>query len=172
MIKERILGVFKLQANTFASINSDPAARIQSALIVTLVAVLLALGSRISPIFGDLGVAANFFIAVAWTFISWVLWAGIVCFSGRLLSGRWTPFGQLLTVTGFAYAPQALAILPWYGALAGAIWSLAAGFVAIRQVLEVDNRRAALIMILGFGVYVGGIYLVLEVLNFVRQLLI
>ena len=172
MIWERILGVFKLQANTFASINSDPGARIQSALIVTLVAVLLALGSRISPIFGDLGVAANFSIAVAWTFISWTLWAGIVYLSGRLLSGRRTSFSQLLTATGFAYAPQALAILPWLGALVGAIWSLAAGFVAIRQALDLDNRRAAIVMIFGFGVYIGGVYLVLEALNFARQFLV
>jgi len=169
MVRERILGVFKLQANVFASINSDPGAGFQSALIVALVAVLLALRSRISPLFGDLGVAANFFIAVAWTFFSWVLWAGIIYYSGRLLTGRWTHFGQLLAVTGFAYAPQALAILPWFGALAGAIWSLVAGFVAIRQVLEVDNRRAALIMLLGFGVYIGGVFLVAEALNFVRQ---
>lgn len=172
MIRERILGVFKLQANVFNAISRDPDAGLQAGLIVALVSVLLALGSQISPIFGDLGLAANFLIAVIWTFISWILWAGIVYFAGRLLASRRVPFNQILTVTGFAYAPQALAILPWFGALAGSIWSLAAAFVAIRQIMGVDNRRAALLVVLGVAFYLGGVLLFAVALEYFRQLLV
>jgi hypothetical protein len=139
-------------------------------LIVTLVALLLGVGSPVSSIFGDLGLAANFFIAVAWTFVSWILWAGIVFLGGRLLSAGPVSFWQILRVVGFAYAPLALAILPWFGALVGAIWSLAAGFVAVRQVLGLDKRKAALVVILGIGVYIGGGLLIVAALEFVQRL--
>lgn len=170
VIREHIFGVFKLQANTFEAIRHDPEASIQAVLIVALVALLLALGSPVSSLFGDLGLAVNLLIAAAWTFMGWILWAGIVFLGGRLLSGRPVSFKQTLRVTGFAYAPQALAILPWFGALVGTIWSLAAGFVAIRQVLGLDNRRAVLIMTLGLVVFVGGLLLIWMALEFIQQL--
>ena len=170
VIRERIFEVFKLQADAFEAISHDPEASVQAVLIVALVALLLALGSSVSSLFGDLGLAVNLFIAVVWTFMSWILWAGIVFLGGRLLSGGPVSFRQILRVTGFAYAPQALAILPWFGALVGAIWTLAAGFVATRQVLGLDNRRSVLIMTLGLIVYVGGLLLIALALEFIRQL--
>jgi hypothetical protein len=167
VIRERILGVFKLQTAVYDAISRDPGAGIQAALVVALVAVFLALGNRISPIFGDLGVAANFSIAMAWTFFSWILWTGILAISARLISDQRVSFNQLLRVIGFAYAPQTLAILPWFGALLGAFWSLAAIFVAVRQVLAVNNRKATLTLIIGLTLYS---VLIAAAIEFIRQI--
>lgn len=58
--------------------------------------------------------------------------------------------GQMLRVLGFAYAPQVLSIIPCIGWLIGAIWSLIAAFIAVRQGLDLDNTKAFLTIIVGF----------------------
>ena len=62
----------------------------------------------------------------------------------------------MLRVVGFAYVPQVLGIIPCIGAVIGWIWSLATGFVAVRQGLNLDNLRAFLTILVGFLVYVIG----------------
>jgi hypothetical protein len=52
--------------------------------------------------------------------------------------------------------PQFLGIIPCIGAVIGWIWSLATGFVAVRQGLNLDNLRAFLTILVGFLVYVIG----------------
>jgi len=47
-------------------------------------------------------------------------------------------------VIGFAFAPQFLAIIPCLGCFIGFFWTLAAGFIAIRQGLDLDNTKTAL----------------------------
>jgi hypothetical protein len=51
---------------------------------------------------------------------------------------------------GFAYAPQVLRILVffpflgWLAAAAAWLWSVVAGFIAIRQALDLDDTNALL----------------------------
>ena len=64
--------------------------------------------------------------------------------------------GEMLRVLGFAQAPQLLTVfsfIPCLGviiALAAAIWSLIAGFIAIRQGLDIDNMQTAITVILSW----------------------
>jgi hypothetical protein len=57
---------------------------------------------------------------------------------------------------GFAYAPMMLSVFPCIGSLAGGIWALAAGFIAVRQGLDLDDIKTAITVAIGFLVYVLG----------------
>ena len=60
----------------------------------------------------------------------------------------------MLRVIGFAYSPQILNIIPCVGWIIGGIWSLIAGFIAVRQGLDLDNTKAFLTIAVGFVVYI------------------
>jgi hypothetical protein len=70
--------------------------------------------------------------------------------------------GEMLRVLGYAQAPQLLAIIPCIGGLVGAIWALIAGFIAIRQGLDLDNTKAFLTALIGFGVVIVG-YIIINI---------
>jgi uncharacterized membrane protein YeaQ/YmgE (transglycosylase-associated protein family) len=59
----------------------------------------------------------------------------------------------MLRVIGFAYLPMLLSIIPCIGGFIGIIWALAAGFIAIRQGLDLDNTKAFFTVVIGAVVY-------------------
>lgn len=180
----RIIGVLKLDVNTFEEIEHDESATGQAAIIVAVVAILSAIGGffgarsgnavfqqlqqRLGDFAGDVpapaiptispvGAAINAFIAA---FIAWLVWSFLTYLIGtNLFKGRAT-VGEMLRVLGFAQAPQLLRLfsfIPCLGAiisLVAVIWSLIAGFIAIRQGLDLDNGKTAVTIIVSWLVAV------------------
>ena len=153
---ERVIGVFKLDANVFEEIEHDQGATGQAAIIVAIAALLAALGSGISSSFSDGNFFLSFISALIWTFVSWIIWSAVTYVVGTSLFDGVADMGEMLRVIGFAYAPQILSIIPCIGWLIGAIWSLIAGFVAVRQGLDLDNTKTFFTIVVGFVVYVVG----------------
>ena len=54
---------------------------------------------------------------------------------------------------GFAYLPMLLSVIPCIGGFIGVIWTIAAGFIAIRQGLDLDNTKAFLTVVIGAFFY-------------------
>lgn len=162
MFMQRIAGVFKLNPSTFEDIEHDQSATSQAALVVLIVAIMAALGNGFSSYFTRGSFTGNFISALIWTFVGWFLWSLVSYLVGTSLFGGKATLDEMLRVIGFAYAPQVLAIIPCIGGLIGAIWSLVAGFIAIRQGLDLDNTKALLTVVVGFLVYILG-YLLLAV---------
>lgn len=153
----RIIGVFRLDPNTFEEVEHDTTATGQAAIIVLIVAVLSAIGSGLGAnVAGGGTFVGNFLSTLVWTFIGWVLWSAVSYFVGTSLFGGQADLGEMLRVIGFAYSPQFLGIIPCIGVLVGAIWSLIAGFIAVRQGLDLDNTKAFLTILVGFLVYIIG----------------
>jgi hypothetical protein len=154
---DRILGVFKLDVPTFEAIEHDTSATPQAAIIVLIVALLAGIGNGFLATMGEGGVFVTGFISsLIWTFIGWILWSLVSWFVGTNLFGGKASVDEMLRVIGFAYAPQMLSIIPCIGGLIGWIWSLIAGFIAVRQGLDLDNTKAFLTVLVGFIVYVIG----------------
>jgi hypothetical protein len=157
----RIMGVFKLSTATFEEIEHDSSATTQAFLVVLIVALLSAIGSGIgatmtqdgSFIPGSLG-------TLLWAFIGWLLWSFVSWLVGTKLFGGKATIDEMLRVIGFAQAPLLLGIIPCIGWLIGGIWALIAGFIAIRQGLDLDNMKALLTIIVGFIVYIIGMVVV------------
>ncbi len=160
MLMELIIGVFKLDANTFEEIEHDQDATTQAALIVSVVALIGAIGNGISASLGGEGFFGAFFSGLIGTLVGWVVWSLITYFVGTSMFDGVADVGEMLRVIGFAYVPQVLGIIPCIGTIVGALWTLAAGFVAVRQGLDFDNTKAFFTIAIGFVAYMIVIFLV------------
>ena len=167
----RIMGVFKLDVNTFEEIEHDETATSQAALVVGLVALLSAVGSGLGASYSGSNFWSSFISTLIWAFVGWFLWAGVSYLVGTSLFGGQATFGEMLRVIGFAQAPQLLGIIPCLGTLVGAIWALIAGFIAIRQGLDLDNTKAFLTALVGFVVLMIGYAAIAMALGFAGALM-
>ncbi|HSM56106.1 MAG TPA: YIP1 family protein [Candidatus Sulfomarinibacteraceae bacterium] len=151
---DRIIGVLKLDAATFEEIEHDTTATSQAAMVVLIVALISAIGGGIGAAIGDSSFISSFFGSLLATFGGWIVWSAVTYFVGTFLFKGQATLDEMLRVIGFAYAPQVLGIIPCIGTLIGAIWSLIAGFIAVRQGLDLDNTNALLTIIVGFIAYI------------------
>jgi hypothetical protein len=147
---DRIVGVFKLDVGTFEAIEHDPDATSQAAIVVLVVAVLAGLGSGFWALIGEDSFFGALVGGIIATFLGWIVWSVVTYIVGTSLFNGQADLGEMLRVIGFAYAPQFLGIIPCIGAIIGAIWSLIAGFIAVRQGLDLDNTNALLTIVIGF----------------------
>ena len=160
MLMERIMGVFKLDVNTFEEIEADQSATPQAAMVVFVVALIGALGSGISASLTDTSFFSSFISALIGTFLGWFVWSAVTYFVGTSLFGGQADLGEMLRVIGFAYVPQVLAIIPCIGWIVGVIWTLAAGFVAVRQGLDLDNGKALMTILIGLVAYIAVFFVI------------
>ncbi|HSH02006.1 MAG TPA: YIP1 family protein [Anaerolineae bacterium] len=152
MLLNRILGVLKLDANTFEEIEADQSALIQAGLVVVVSNILFGLGTGAASDNGLISVVISNIIG---GLLLWAFWAIITNFVGTRFFGGKADLGEMLRVLGFANAPYAFGILsfiPFIGvfiSIAVAIWSIAAAFVAVRQGLDIDNGKTAIVILIG-----------------------
>lgn len=171
---DRIMGVFRLSVPTFEEIEADESATVQAAIVVAIVAILSgitryfaapAAAETMAQIEGQLGIdlpsvtlnpVGALINAILSAFVTWLIWSALTYFIGTRLFNGTATMGEMLRVIGFAQAPRILGILffiPCLGPLLGfigSIWSLVAGFIGIRQGLDLDNVKTALTIILSF----------------------
>jgi hypothetical protein len=156
MLLDRIIRVFKLDSGVFEEVEHDQEATIQAAIIVAIVAALSAFGSAFGAIIGDRSIIGSFLGSLVWAFVGWFLWSAVTYFVGTSFFKGKATLDEMLRVIGFSYAPQMLAIIPCFGGIVGWLWSLVAGFLAIRQGLDLDDTNACLTIIIGFFLYMIG----------------
>ena len=153
---DRILGVFRLDVNTFEAIEHDDAATAQAVLVVAIVAVLTGLGSGFGAQISGGNFFNSFISTLVWAYIGWFLWSAVSFFVGTALFDGQSSIPEMLRVLGFAQIPLVLGIIPCVGWFVGGIWALIAGFIAIRQGLDIDNLKAFLTAVIGFFIVALG----------------
>jgi hypothetical protein len=162
----RIVGVFKLDSNTFEDVEHDTSATTQALIVVLIVAIISGIGSGFGATISDGSFVRSFLGTLISALLGWLIWSAVSWFVGTTFFGGKADIGEMLRVIGFAYSPQVLGIIPCIGGIVGAIWSLIAGFIAVRQGLDLDNVKAFLTILIGFffylivfavlGIFVGG----------------
>lgn len=146
----RIIGVLKLDVNTYEEIEADESATSQAAIVVSVVAIAGGLiGGGISAAMGG-SFLGSFLQTLLTAYIGWLVWAAVTYFVGTRFFGGQATMGEMLRVIGFAQAPGILSIIPVCGSFIGWIWSIATGFIAVRQGLDIDNTKAALTIVIGW----------------------
>lgn len=168
---EYIPGVFKLDPNTFEEIEHNQSATSQAAMVVAIIALLSGFGSGVGALVSGNSFFGNFLSSFAWVFIGWLLWSAVTYFVGTTFFKGQATLDEMLRVIGFAYAPQCLAIIPCVGWIIGLVWSLAAGFIAVRQGLDLDNMKAFITIAVGFVVVLIGNAVIAMVFGGVASLL-
>src|SRR5690606_11855663 len=106
-------------------------------------ALVAAIGSGIGATIADGNFISSFIGQLITTFVGWLIWSAVTYFVGTSLFGGKATLDEMLRVIGFAYAPQILGIIPCIGAIIGFIWTLIAGFIAVRQGLDLDKISPA-----------------------------
>lgn len=124
--------------------------------VVVLVSALGALGGFLNSLFAGAGILAailGLILGLALAIGGYYLWVFVAQYVGTRFFKGTGDFGEVQRALGFAYAPQALnllAAIPCVGALVGIVawlWSIATGFIAVRQSLDQDDTNAALTVI-------------------------
>jgi hypothetical protein len=149
---DRITRIIKLDFPVFKDIESDPNATTEAAIVVTAASVLSAIGSAA----GSSKPFLAFISGVLSGVIGWVVWSYVSYLVGRALYQSKGELPGVLRVVGYANAPQLLGILKiipcvgWIGALVGAILSLIAGIMAIREGLDLEVGQAIIVAVVGW----------------------
>lgn len=151
---QRMIGVFQLHVPTFEEIEHDTTATGKAAGVVALAAVCQAIGSSVSAGVWGTGTGPNFLATLLGAFVGWGVWSALTYWVGTSLFDAEADLGEMLRVIGFSQAPLVFAVVPCLGALVGGIWALVAGFVAVRQGLDLNNTKTLVTIVIGFLAYV------------------
>lgn len=154
MFLDRIMGVFRLNPATFEDVEADKTATTQAALIVVVIGLLSGIGNIFTASIQNGNRVGGFFSGLLSVIAGWLVWSFVSWFVGTSFFGGKADIGEMLRVIGFAYSPQILNIIPCIGWIIGPIWSLIAGFIAVRQGLDLDNTKAFFTVLVGFLVYI------------------
>jgi hypothetical protein len=146
----RVIGVFKLDVKTFKEIEQNTSLTLYAAIIVGLVALLSGIGTGLFNGLFSRSVLGGFFGTLFSTILGWIVWSVVTWFVGTRFFGGQATIDEMLRVIGFAFLPLLLSIIPCLGNVVGGIWALVAGFVAIREGLDLDNTKAFLTVAVGF----------------------
>jgi hypothetical protein len=149
----RIIGVFKLDVATFEEIEHNESLTLWAALVVGVVAVISGFGNAFFNLIVNKSFIGGFFGAIFSTILGWIAWSLVTWFVGTRFFNGQADLGEMLRVIGFAYAPLVLSIIPCIGGVVGAVWAIIAGFIAIRQGLDLDNTKTLYTVVVGVVVY-------------------
>jgi hypothetical protein len=158
----RMIRAAKLDVAFYNEVEADTSLNQEALMVVILVSVAAGIGSFLQGLFmGDIGSAiVGLIISAVMGVVGYYIWAYITYFVGTNLFHGTADVGELLRTLGYASGPKLLSILvfiPCVGALislAGAIWSLVAGVVAVREALDFDTTKAVITVIIGWVIIV------------------
>ena len=154
----RVIRAAMLDVNFYNEAEADTSLNQEALMVVILVSIAAGIGGFLGGIIGGsisaaiLGLVLGVVIGV----VNYYIWAYVTYFVGTNLFGGTANPGELLRVLGYASGPRVLGILsfiPCVGALAalaGGIWSLVAGVIAIREALDFDTGKAIITVIIGW----------------------
>jgi hypothetical protein len=157
----RIVRVVRLDTTVFREVAEDESAMRQAAIIVFVVSFLSAVGSAIGMLIAKSGAGQAIlgFLSewlISGILIGWIGWAVLTYFVGTTLFKGKTSIPEMLRVLGYASAPRLLGLLGfipcvgWLLSLAGWILSLIAGFIAVREAMELDTGKAVITVLISW----------------------
>lgn len=161
---ERLIGILKLDIDTYEEVEHDESAMSQALTVVGVVAVLGAIGTGLSS--GDGGGLVGAISSLLGALIGWWVGAWVTYKVGTsLFKGQADATHQeMLRVLGFAQAPMALgvfAFIPVVGPILGVVgwvWSLCTYFIAVRQGLDISNLQTVITILVMMAVYFAIIF--------------
>lgn len=140
----RSIGVAKLDVPTIEEVEHDESSTQEAGAVVVVSSIIGGVGSLF--INGLWGFIAMVLIGL----IGWVIWAWLSAFiAQKVFNVTTTDTGEMLRTTGYAYAPRVLGLIPFL-AIVGAIWSLVAIIVGMRQAGEMTTMQAIITAVIGF----------------------
>lgn len=159
LIFNRMIRAAKLDVAFYNEVEADTSLNQEALMVVIITAVASGVGSFIGGILlgqGIGGALIGLVFGIVMGIVGYYIWAYLTQFIGTRLFQGTADVGELLRTLGYATAPQILgifALIPCAGslvALVGALWSLVAGVVAVREALDLDTGKAVLTVVIGW----------------------
>jgi hypothetical protein len=132
-----------MEPGVFQEIGADPTATVQAIIVVVVASLVGGLGTIFS---GDFD-AVGWILGGAYSIVGLAITAGVIYLISRLFQAR-GDYTSLFRSLGYASAPQALAIIPILGWLAGLVWSLILAIRAVKETQAVSGGAAAAIVLI------------------------
>ena len=158
---DRAIRAAKLDVDLYEEVEADETLTAQAIAVVVIAAIAGGIGGALGAIIMGFGVG-HFFLNLIGTpilaVILYFIWAALTYVIGTRLFQGTADYGEMLRAIGYSSAPQVLSILlfiPVLGAIfswLGAIWSLVAGVIAVRQALDFDTTKAVITCVIGWVV--------------------
>jgi hypothetical protein len=103
--------------------------------------------------------------------VGWLVWSYVMYLVGTRVFHGTATYGELLRTLGFANSPGVLLILRFVPVLGGlialvvGIWRIVAGFIAVREALDLDNGNTLATIVVGIVAYLVVLLIVALVLG-------
>mgnify|MGYP006305623801 CR=1 FL=1 len=154
----RVIRAATLDVEFFKEAEANTSLTQEALVVVILVSVAGSIGSFIGGIIsGGFGSALlALIVALITGVVTYYIWAYVTYFLGTQLFDAAADPGALLRVLGYASGPRVLSILSfipcigWLAALAGGIWALIAGFIGVREALDLDTTKTLITVVIGW----------------------
>lgn len=157
---ERMIRAARLDVALYEEVEADSSLNTEALQAVVVVSVLAGLGSGLQSLSrqggGLTGLILGLIVGALIAVVGYLVWAWLTYFIGTRLFRGTADYGELRRTLGYAYSPNAVAVLrflPGIGgllAIVASIWALVAGVVAVRQALDFDTGKAILTVIGGW----------------------
>lgn len=144
-LMDRVMRAVKLDPTLYREASTDETKTSEAMIVVAIAAGIAGLG----PIFN----------AVDFKFGTWIgsiilaptlglaIGTGLLWLVGKLFGGK-AAFMEMFRPLGYAYAPQALGIVPIIGGFVGGIWSIVCAVIAVRESEDVSTGSAVGIVLI------------------------
>ncbi len=154
----RVIRAAMLDVDLYEEVEADTSLTQEALMVVILVSIAGGIGGFLGGIIsGSIGAALlGLILTIVMGVVGYYIWAYVTYFVGTNLFEGTADVGELLRTLGYASGPRVLGLLgfiPCLGALAGlvgAVWSLVAGVIAVRQALDFDTTKAVITVIIGW----------------------
>jgi len=144
-LMDRVVRAVKLDSTLYKEVSADETKTTEAMIVVAIAAAIGGLGLAIGP--GNFRFGSWLLSIILAPTLGLAIGTGILWLIGKLFSGK-AQFMEMFRPLGYAYAPSALAIIPWIGSLVGWVWSLVCAVIAVRESEEVSTGSAAAIVLI------------------------
>jgi len=157
-IVNRVIRAAMLDVAFYNEVESDTSLNTEALLVVVIVSIATGIGAFVGSLLGgEIGAAIlGFIVSSIMGVVNYYIWAYVTYFVGTNLFEGKADAGELLRVLGYASGPRLFSVfsfVPCLGAIftfVGAIWALVAGFVGVREALDLDTGKTLVTVIIGW----------------------
>jgi hypothetical protein len=161
-LTDRMIRAARLETGLYNEVEADTSATTQALTVVVLAAVAAGIGAAIGGALSGrpAGIAGGLIGGVLTELIGWAVWSYVMYFVGTRVFHGTASYGELLRTLGFAYSPGVLLIFRFIPLLGGllvlvvGIWRIIAGFIAIREALDLDSGYTLATIVVGIIAYI------------------
>jgi hypothetical protein len=163
----------RLETAVYNEVEADVNATTQALTVVVVTALAGGIGAAIGQALANrpTGVVGGLIGGVIAELVGWLVWSYVMYLVGTRVFRGTASYGELLRTLGFANSPGVLLILRFIPVLGGlialivGIWRIVAGFIAVREALDLDNGNTLATIVVGIVGYLIVLLIVALVLG-------